>query len=84
MQKLPVKKFELIEHISQFNEDFIKHYNSIIKEVVKDIFDVDVQYTETWHEHHNDLPFLLEKMKIGKVKKNFQKFKTSIKSSITF
>ena len=83
MQKLPVTKFELFEHISQFNEDFIKHYNSIIKEAIKDIFDVDVQYTETWHEHH-DLPFLLEKMKIGKVKKKLQKFKTSIKSSITF
>ena len=27
LQKLPVNKFEWIEDISQFNEDFIKNYN---------------------------------------------------------
>ena len=28
--------------------------------------EVDVQYTEKLHELHNDLPFLLERMKIEK------------------
>ena len=27
LQKLPVNKFEWIEDVSQFNEDFIKIYN---------------------------------------------------------
>ena len=34
-QKLPVNKFEWIEHTSQFNENFIKN---IMKKMINDIF----------------------------------------------
>ena len=66
-QKLPVNKFEWIEDTSQFNEDFIKNYN---KESNEGYFlDIDVQYPEKLNKRHNDLPFLLERMKLEKVKK---------------
>ena len=66
-QKLPVNNFEWIKNTSQFNEDFIKNYN---EENDKGYFlEVDVQYSEKLHELHNDLPFLLERMKIEKVEK---------------
>ena len=63
-QKLPVNNFEWIKDTSQFNEDFIKSYNE-----ESDFLEIDVQYTETLHELHNDLPFLTERMKIEKVEK---------------
>ena len=66
-QKLPVNKFEWIEDTSQFNEDIIKHYNEKSDEGY--FLEVDVQYPEKLHEPHNDLPFLLERMKLGKIKK---------------
>ena len=66
-QELPANKFEQIEDTSQFNEDFIKNYN---KESDEGYFlEVDVQYFETLHELHNDLPFLPERIKIEKVEK---------------
>ena len=46
------------------NEDFIKGYND--KSDVEYFLEVDVQYTENLHNLHNDLPFLPERMKIGK------------------
>ena len=63
-QKLPVNKFEWIEDTSQFDEDFIKNCN---EESDEGYFpEVDVQYPEKLHELHNDLPFLLERIKIEK------------------
>ena len=62
-QNLPVNNFEWIKDTFQFNKDFIKNYN---EESVEGYFlEGDVQYLEL----HNDLPFLLERMKIEKVKK---------------
>ena len=67
LQKLPLNNFEWIRDTSQFNEDFIKNYN---EESDKGYFlKVDVQHTEKLHELHNDLLFLPERMKIGKVEK---------------
>ena len=60
-------KFEWIEDTSQFNEDFIKNFNEESDEGY--FLEVDVKYPEKLHELHNDLPFLPEKMKIGKVEK---------------
>ena len=57
-QKLPVNKFEWIEDTSQFNEDFIKHYNEESDEGY--LLVVDVQYLGKLHEPHNDLLFLPE------------------------
>ena len=58
-QKLPVKNFELIEGISQFNKDFIENY---YKESDEGHFlEVDVQYLENLHDLHNDLKMKMMK-----------------------
>ena len=54
----------LIKDTSQFHEDFITTYNEESDE--GHFLEVDVQYLEKLHELHNDLPFLLERMKIEK------------------
>ena len=65
-QKLPVNDFKWVEHISEFNEDFIKSYNGDNDEGY--FFEVDVQYPKNVHNLYNDLPFFPERMKIEKVK----------------
>ena len=67
LQKLIVNNFEWIEDTSQFNDDFLKSYNQESHKVY--FLKVDVQYTKKLHELHNDLLFLLERMKIEKVEK---------------
>ena len=66
-QKLPVDSFDWMEDTSQFNEDFIKNYNEESDEAC--FLEVNVQYPEKLHELRNDLPFLLERMKIEKFEK---------------
>ena len=66
-QMLPVNKFEWMEDTFQFNEDFVKNCNEKINEGY--FLEVDAQYPEKLHEFHNDLPFLPERMKLGKVEK---------------
>ena len=66
-QKLPVDFFEWVEDISEFHEKFIKRYNEKRDEGY--FFGVDDQYPEALHDLHEDLPFLLERMKIEKVEK---------------
>ena len=64
-QKLPVKNFKWVKDISKFDESFIESCN---EESDKGYFlEVDIQYPEKLH--HNDLPFLPERMKIEKVEK---------------
>ena len=67
-QKLPVNNFECIKDNSQLNEDFIESYNEKIAGGY--FLEVDVQYNEKLHELHNDLPFLLERIKVEKVEKH--------------
>ena len=66
-QKLPVNNFEQIEETSQHNEDFLKKYNEESDEGY--FLEVDVQYPLKLYELNNDLPFLLERMKLEKVEK---------------
>ena len=66
-QKFPVSKFEWIEDSSPLNEEFIKSYNQESDEGY--FLEVDVQCPEKSHELHNDLPFLPEKVKLGKIEK---------------
>ena len=66
-QKLSVNNFEWIEETSQFNEDFIKNYNEKCHEGY--FLEVDVHYLEKLHELHKGLPFLSERMELGKVEK---------------
>ena len=67
LQKLPVNNFEWIEDTSQFNEDFIKSYNEESDEGY--FLEADIPYPEKLHEFHNDLPFLLERIKTEKAVK---------------
>ena len=66
LQKLPVNYFEWIKDTSQFNEDFIKHYNEESNE--RYFPEVNVQYLEKLHDLDNNLPFLPERIKIEKSK----------------
>ena len=66
-QEIPVNKFKWIEDTSPFNKDFIKNYNEESDEGY--FLEVDVQYPEKLHKIHNDLPFLSERMKLGKIEK---------------
>ena len=43
-ERLPVNHFEWIKHTSEFNEDFIKHYNEESDEGY--FLEVDIQYLE--------------------------------------
>ena len=63
-KKLSVYNFEWMEDTFQFNKDFIKNCN---KE--RYFLKFDIQYIEKLCELHNDLPFLAERIKFGKVKK---------------
>ena len=65
--KLPANNFEWIKDTSQFNEDFIKHYNQ--ESDVGYFLQLDIQYPEKLHKLPNDLPFLPERIKIEKVEK---------------
>ena len=66
-QKLPVDGFEWEKNILKFNEDFIKNYDEDSDKGY--ILEVDVEYPESLHELHSDLPFLPERMKINKCSK---------------
>ena len=71
-QNLPVNVFNWIEETSQFNEGFIKVYNTGCD--IEYFIEVDVQYPEKLHELHNDLIFLPERMK--KLENLFQIYMT--------
>ena len=58
---------ELIEDTSQFNEDFIKGCNEQPEQPY--FLEFDAQYLEKFHELHNNLQFLLERMNIWKSQK---------------
>ena len=52
--------------MSEFNEEFIKNYDEDGDRGY--ILEVDVKYPENLHGLHEELPFLPERMKIGKRK----------------
>ena len=60
-QKIPVNNFEWIKDTSQFNENSLNNEGYFLE--------VDVQYLEKLCEFYNDLPILLERMKIEIVEK---------------
>ena len=66
-QKLPADNFKWGEDISEFDESYIKSYNEESDE--KYFLEVDIQYPEHLRKTQNDLPFLLEKMKIEEAEK---------------
>ena len=65
--KLLVEDFIWARNTSKFNKNFIKRYKEDNNR--RYFLAVNVQYAEKLHEIHNDLLFLLERMKIGKVER---------------
>ena len=66
-QKLPVTGFKWEKNMLKVNEEFIKNYDEDSDKGY--ILEVDVAYPKDLHGLHEDLPFLPERMKIGKCKK---------------
>ena len=66
-QKLPVNGFKWINDVTKIDEKFIQNYD---EDSDKGYFlEVDVKYPKKLHDLHSDLPFLPERMEIGKCKK---------------
>ena len=64
-EKLPINGFKWVNDISGINKTFVKSYDK--KNSTKGyILEVDVDYPNKLHKLHSDMPFLPEKMKIGK------------------
>ena len=61
-QKMPVDGFKWVENASQFNKDFAENQNEVSGE--GQFLEGDVLYPYNLHEFHDDLPFLIEQMKI--------------------
>ena len=66
-QKLLVDGFKQVENASQFNKEFPENYIEVSDEGY--FLEGDVLYPENLDEFHDDLPFLIEEMKIKKVEK---------------
>ena len=66
-QKLPVSGFKWKKNTSKFTKDFIKIFDEDSNKGYT--LEVDFKYPTTLHGLHEDLPFLPERMKIGKCKK---------------
>ena len=69
IQKLPTHGFSW-EKAENFTPEKI---DKLVKKYKKgDILEVDVEYPKEPHKNHNKLPFLTERMKIGRVEKLVQ------------
>ena len=67
-QKLPVNGFMWYnDHLSDFNEEFIKNYSENSDEGY--FLEVDIEYPKQSWRSHKDLPFLTERRKLEKVVK---------------
>ena len=79
-QNLSINDFNWLEETSQFNEDFLKIYNTDCD--IGNFKEVDVQYPQKLHELHYDLILLRERMKIEKIGKLVTNF--LIKKNVLF
>ena len=66
-KKLPINGFKWENDLSRFNKTFIKNYNE--DSDVGYFLEVDIEYPKQLWSSHKDLPFLLERKKLGKVGK---------------
>ena len=66
VQNLPTHEFKW-----ENGEDFTpEKIDELVKKDKKEyLLEVDVKYPKELHENHNELPFLTERMKIGRVEK---------------
>ena len=66
-KKQPVDRFEWLDDLSMFTEDFIKSYDE--EDDVGYLLVANIQYPKTLCILHSDLPFLPNRMKVNQVKK---------------
>ena len=66
-KKLPVSNFIWSDDLSRYTEDFIKNYDE--NSDYGSILEVDIEYPKTLWGLHKDLPFLVERRKLGNVEK---------------
>ena len=67
VQKLPTHGFKWVKKVEEFTAE---HISKLVKKDKEGyILEVDVDYPKELHRKHNELPFLPERMKIGKVEK---------------
>ena len=64
-EKLPMNEFKWVSDISGMNKKFVKSYNKNNSDKGY-ILEVDVDYPSKLHKLHSDMPFLPERMKIGR------------------
>ena len=64
-QELLLDGFIWVEETSEFNEDLIQNDNKDCN--IGHFTEYDICYSKKLNERHNDLPFLLEIIKIKKV-----------------
>ena len=67
-KKFPINEFKRVNDISGINEKFVKSYDKKIDDKGY-ILEVDVDYPSKLHKLHSEMPFLPERMKIGKTQK---------------
>ena len=80
-QKIHVNRFNWVEDLSKFNEDFLKsHYE---KSNLGYSLKVEVQHRKNFHEPQNHLPFLPETKKVDKgEKRTYYKLIKSLKQAL--
>ena len=72
-QKLPINGLEWVKNLSKINEDFIKKY---IENSDKGCFlEVDLEYSKTLFNSHEDLPFLPERKKNNKSRETYLQYR---------
>ena len=64
-QRLPINKLKWKKSMLKFSDKFIENYNENSDKGC--ILEVDVEYPKNVHDLHNDLPFLLARLKIKKI-----------------
>ena len=66
-KKLPIGNFWWATHLPKYTESFIKNYDE--NSDWGSTLEVDIEYPKHLWSLHNELPFLAEKKKLGKVEK---------------
>ena len=67
-EKLPINGFKCVNAISEINEKFVKSHDKKNSDKGYTL-EVDIDYPSKLRKSHSDMPFLSEKMKIGKTQK---------------
>ena len=65
-QKLPTHEFKWVEDPMQIDSNFVLNYTDGEDGYV---LEVDAEYPNELHKDHNELPFMPDRMKLGKVEK---------------